>query len=105
MHEAGFWILFVGFVAFCWWFGARIWRANLEARGQLPEPEPMLAFPPAITPPRARHPRVELEFHAHRHWGVRRERFPNGTFAGWAVHIGFGVGCICIDFFRRGRRP
>ena len=52
-----------------------------------------------------RHPRLELEFHDHRHWGFKRKRFERGAFAGWALHVGFGVGCLCVDLYRRGRRP
>ncbi len=24
---------------------------------------------------------------------------------GQALHLGFGRGCLCIDYYRRGRRP
>jgi hypothetical protein len=68
---------------------------------------PYLAPPTRVLSqlPTARHPRVELEFHRHAHWGVHRERIACGAHRGWALHLGFGWGCLCIDFYRNGRRP
>jgi hypothetical protein len=68
----------------------------------LDAPQQVLSMQPAGT---ARHPRVELEFHAHRHWGVKRLSFVNGSSRGWSLHLGFGAGCLCVDFYRQGRRP
>jgi hypothetical protein len=78
----------------------RTWDKEL-----LPPTQGVLTFPPVSAGRPARHPRLELEFHAHRHWGWKRISFVNGLGAGWSLHLGFGAGCLCVDFYRRGRRP
>lgn len=65
--------------------------------------------PPATLPlPRAgrsRHPRLELELHDHAHVGLQRTVLRAGDHAGWTVHVGLGRRCLCVDFYRHGRRP
>jgi hypothetical protein len=65
----------------------------------------VLAFPPLYRGRPAKHRRFELELHEHRHWGLRRMSFVNGLGAGTSYHLGFGLRCLCIDVFARGRRP
>ncbi len=83
-----------------------VWITRPIARGWdkavLPPPEATVTLPPAG---RSRHPRLELEFHHHRLLGVRLRRFARGAHAGWSLHLGCGFGCLCVDWYRRGRRP
>jgi hypothetical protein len=88
---------------FAWWVVRRL--LPLESRPSMPTlqaPIATLAPGPAGV---ARHPRVELEFHAHRHWGPKRIAFLNGSGRGIAWHLGFGATCLCVDFYKQGRRP
>jgi hypothetical protein len=78
----------------------RTWDKTLER-----ESPQTLAFPPLYRGRPAKHRRVELEFHDHRHWGVKWQPFANPLGAGLAVHVGIGRTCLCIDVFARGRRP
>ncbi len=101
MHEYfGGLILVVGVVACGYWLVrpiARSWDKEL-----LPPREAVVTLPPAA---HGRHPRLELEFHQHRLLGFRLRRFGRGSLAGWSLHLGLGFTCLCVDWYRRGRRP
>lgn len=93
-------IVAVGIFAVTWWTTRRGWKTPPVL---LPPPTSMVDLTSYAAS--RRHARVELEVHAHRHWGVKRYRFNRGALSGWALHLGFGRDCLCIDWYRRGRRP
>lgn len=99
----GFGLLAVAFFAGGWWVLRPLARA--VEKPLLRPPEAVLQLGPNTLTRPARHPRLELEFHAHRHLGLKRRHFASGFGAGWSLHVGLGVTCLCVDFFRRGRRP
>ncbi len=89
----------VGIFAVTWWATKRSW----DKTSVLPPATSVVDLTARAAS--KRHARLEFEFHAHRHWGVKRHRFTRGVLSGWALHIGFGRGCLCVDYYRRGRRP
>jgi hypothetical protein len=89
----------VGIFAITWWATRRSW----DKTRILPLATSVVDL--SAYAASKRHARIEFEVHAHRHWGWKRHRFTRGALTGWALHIGFGRACLCVDFYRRGRRP